>query len=126
VIDTRHNQSVNAIIGGFPSPLHDDPAFGTVYPKYFVSLDDPYIYDLRQAYIHPQAFDMKHLSKIIQLKTLTVVRFGNDSMPPLQPHIHHTLQLINEVESGSSKSTTPITFEWTGIQYPELWEAKYE
>jgi len=30
------------------------------------------------------------------------------------------------VESGSNKSTTPITFEWTGIQYLELWEAKYE
>lgn len=46
VIDTRHNQLVDAIIGGFASPLHDDPAFGTVYPKYYVSLADPYIYDL--------------------------------------------------------------------------------
>lgn len=69
---------------------------------------------------------MKRLSKIIQRKTLTVVRFGNDNMPPLQCHICHTSQLISEVEYGSSKYTTRITFEWTGIQYPKLWEAQYE
>ncbi len=43
VIDTRYNQLYDVIIGGFTSPLHDGPGFGTVDPKYYVSLDDPYI-----------------------------------------------------------------------------------
>lgn len=115
VIDTRHNQLSNVVIEGFSIPLHESPAFGTIFPKYSVSLDDCFIYDLLQAYIHPQGFDMKLLFKKIQLKTLTIVHFGNDNMPPLQPHIRHTSQLVSEVESGSSKSTTLVTFEWTVI-----------
>lgn len=90
VVDTRHNQFANVVIGGFASPLHNGPAFGTVYPRYSMSLDDPFIYNLLQAYIHPQGFDMAETSKIIQLKTLCIVRFGNDSLPPLQKAVRET------------------------------------
>ena len=83
VVDTHHNQLSDAIIGGFSSPLHDGLAFGTVYPKYSVSLDDPYIYKFLQAYIQSQGFDMSVNSLIPQLKTLIIVQFGNDSLPPL-------------------------------------------
>ena len=52
-IDTRHRNFANAIIGGFTAPLHDGPAFDTIYPKSSVSLEDPYIYDLLKEYILP-------------------------------------------------------------------------
>ena len=126
VIDTRHNQFADAIICGFASPLHEGPAFGIVYPKYFVSLDDPYIYNFLQAYIQPQGFDMSVNSLILQLKTLTIFLFGNVSLPPLQAHVRNTSQLLSEVESRTSSTTTPITFEWNGITYPTEWESQYE
>ena len=52
-VDTRHTQFADAIIGRFTAPLHDGLAFGTIFPKYSVSLDDPHIYDLLKAYILP-------------------------------------------------------------------------
>ena len=52
-IDTRHTDFAHAIVGGFTAPLHNGPAFGTIFPKYSVSLDDPHIYDLLKAYILP-------------------------------------------------------------------------
>ena len=82
-IDTRHRTFADAIIDGFTAPLHDGPAFGTIYPKYSVSLEDPYIYDLLKAYIMPKGFNMDTGSKIIQLKGAVVARFGNDTLPPL-------------------------------------------
>ena len=39
-VDTRHTQFVDAIIDGFIAPLHDGPAFGTIFPKYSVSIGD--------------------------------------------------------------------------------------
>ena len=57
-VDTRHRNFVDAIIGGFTAPLHDGLAYGTVFPKYSVSLEDPHIYDLLKAYIQPQGFQM--------------------------------------------------------------------
>ena len=82
-IDTRHHNFVDAIIGDFIAPLHDGLAFGTIYPKYFVSLEDLYIYDLLKAYILPKGFNMDTGLKIIQLKGVVVDRFGNDTLPPL-------------------------------------------
>ena len=55
-IDTRHTDFAHAIIGGFTAPLHNGPAYGTIFPKYSVSLEDPHIYDLLKAYILPQGF----------------------------------------------------------------------
>ena len=100
VLDTRHLDFVDALIGGFEGPLHNGPFFGTIFPKYSVSLDDPYIYDLLKAYIRPLGFKMDSGSKIIQLKLLVVIHFGNDSLPPLTPKV----QLIRrEILMSSSK-----------------------
>ena len=30
------------------------------------------------------------------------------------------------MESDKSRQATPVTFEWTGINYPQKWEAKYQ
>ena len=97
-VDTRHTQFADAIIDGFTTPLHDGPAFGTIFPKYSVSLDDPHIYDLLKAYILPQGFSMMTGSKIIQLKSLVCVRFGNDTIPPLCSHVHQSSHLLSVVE----------------------------
>ena len=125
-IDTRHRTFADAIIGGFTAPLHDGPAFGTIYPKYSVSLEDPYIYDLLKAYILPKGFNMDTGSKIIQLKGAVVARFGNDTLPPLRSHVHQSSHLHSVVESEKSKQSTPVTFDWTGINYPMQWEVKYK
>ena len=110
VLDTHHLDFVNALIGGFEGPLHNGP-FGTIFPKYFVSLDDPYIYDLLKAYIRPLGFKMDTSSKIIQLKSLVVICFGNDSLPPLTPKVHEISRLLSMVETDKSKTSTPITFD---------------
>ena len=102
-IDTRDHTFADAIIGGFNAPLHDGPPFGTIYPKYSVSLEDPYIYDLLKAYILPKGFNMDTGSKIIQLKGAVVARFGNDTLPPLRSHVHQSSHLHSVVESEKSK-----------------------
>ena len=58
VLDTRHLEFSDTLIRGFEGPLHNDPFFGTIFPKYSISLDDPYICDLLKSYIHPFRFKM--------------------------------------------------------------------
>ena len=111
VLDTRHLDFSDALIGGFEGPLHNGPFFGTIFPKYSVSLDDPYIYDLLKAYIRPLGFKMDTGSKIIHLKYLVVIHFGNDSLPPLTPKVHESSRLLSMVESDKSENSTPITFD---------------
>ena len=89
-VDTCHKNFVDAIIGGFTVPLHDGPAYSTVFPKYSVSLEYPHIYDLLKAYIQPQGFHMMQGSKIIQLKGVVCIRFGNDTLPPLRSQVHQS------------------------------------
>ena len=64
-------------------------------------------------------------SKIIQLKSLVVIRFGNDSLPPLTPKVHESSRLLSMVETDKSKNSTPITFHWTDISYLKQWEVRY-
>ena len=90
-----HRNFADAIIGSFTSLLHDGPTYGTIFPKYSVSLEDPliydlHIYDLLKAYIQPQGFKMMQGSKIIQLKGVVCIHFGNDTLPPLQSPVHNT------------------------------------
>ena len=90
VLDTCHLEFSNTLIRGFEGPLHNDLFFGTIFPKYSISLDDPYICDLLKAYIRPLGFKMDTGSKIIQLKSLVIIRFGNDSLPPLTTKVHES------------------------------------
>lgn len=126
VLDTRHLEFSDALISGFEGPLHNGLFFGTIFPKYFVSLDDPYIYDLLKSYIRPLGFKMDTRSKIIQLKSLVVIHFENDSLPPLTPKVHESSRLLSMVETKKSKKSTPVTFDWTGISYPKQWEVRYK
>ena len=102
-VDTRHRNFSDAIIGGFTTPLHEGPAFDTIFPKYSVSLDDPHIYNLLKAYILLQGFQMMSGSKIIQLKSVVYVRFGNDTLPPLRSKVHESPCLYSVVEKDKSK-----------------------
>ena len=65
-------------------------------------------------------------SKIIQLKAIVCIRFGNDTLPPLRSKVHQSSHLQSVVESDKSKQATPITFDWIGIHYPKQWEVKYQ
>jgi hypothetical protein len=71
VIDSRHNQFSDAMIGGFQAPLHNGPVWSSVLPRFQVSLTDPFIYTLLQAYIQFSGFDMINPSEIAQLHTTT-------------------------------------------------------
>ena len=68
---------------------------------------------------------MQSGSRIIQLKSFVFVRFGNDTLPPLQKHVYQSLHLVSVVEQDNSKNAQPVTFDWTGITYPQKWEVKY-
>jgi hypothetical protein len=65
-------------------------------------------------------------SRIIQLKSLLVICFGNDTLPPLHKTVQKTSRLHNVVEKDKSKKVQPVTFDWTGIEYPTVWENKYD
>lgn len=45
---------------------------------------------------------------------------------PLQSKVHQRSHLHNMVETNKSKQTNPVTFDWTGINYPRQWEVKYK
>jgi hypothetical protein len=107
----------DATIGGLVGPLHNGPIFGTIFPKYFVNLDDPQIYNIQKYYIFPQGFKMDEGSKIIQIKSMVYLRFGNDTLHDLQDHVHQSLRLLSAVEHQKSKNATPISFDWTSIKY---------
>jgi hypothetical protein len=111
VVDIRHNKLFDSLVGGFYAPLSDAPTFGIVFHKYFVSLSYPYIYELLKHYVLPSSFDMSVNSQIIQLKSLMVIFFGNDTLPPLQKIFQKTLCLHNVVEKDESKQVHPITFD---------------
>ena len=119
VLDTCHLDFSNELIGGFEGPLHNGLVFGTIFPKYSISLDDPYICDLLKSYICRLGFKMDTSSKIIQLKSLVIIYFGNDSLPPLTTKVHESSRLLNMVETNKSKNSTPIAFDWIGISYPK-------
>ena len=111
VIDTWHVEFQDGLIGGFLAPLHTAPAFETIFPQYLVSLEDHYIYDLLKAYILPQGFNMDIGSHIIWLKVYLCIRFGNDTLLDLQPHVHQSERLLSVVDTHRSKNATPFTFD---------------
>jgi hypothetical protein len=116
VVDIRHNKFSNALVGGFSAPLSDGPAFATVFPKYFISLSDHNICEFLKAYILPSGFDMSVNFRFIQLKSLLVIHFGNDTLPPLQKTVQNTPRLHSMVEKDKSKQVQHVTFDWTGIE----------
>lgn len=65
-------------------------------------------------------------SHIIQLKAFVCIRFGNDTLPALQPHVHHSEHLLSMVDIHRLKNATPLTFDWQGITYPKEWDIKYK
>ena len=65
-------------------------------------------------------------SKIIQLNGVVCIHFGNDTLPPLRSQVHQSLRLQSMVEFDKSIQATPVTFDWTGINYPQQWEVKYQ
>ena len=65
-------------------------------------------------------------SRIIQLKAVVIVHFGNDTLPALQSPFHNTPRLLSVVEKDLSHKAQPVLFDWRGIKYPQEWECKYD
>jgi hypothetical protein len=84
IIDSRHNTFQDALISGFQAPLHNGPVWSSALPRYQVSLRDPYINSLLQAYVQFAGFNMAEGSKIAQLHSSICLRFVSTTMPALQ------------------------------------------
>jgi len=56
--DYRHNHFSDVLISGFQAPLHNAPVWSSSLPRFQVSLIDPYISTLLQAYVQFSGFDM--------------------------------------------------------------------
>lgn len=111
VIDSRHNKFSDVMVGGFEAPLHNGPVWSSIVPCYQVSLTDPHISDLLQAYIQFSSFDMSNLSNIVQLHTTLILRFVSTTMPPLNS------KLLTRAHSESvvvgPGNVTPISLGFT-------------
>jgi hypothetical protein len=87
IIDSRHNTFTDALISGFQAPLHNGPVWSSALPRYQVSLRDPYINSLLQAYVQFAGFNMAEGSKIAQLHSSICLRFVSTTMPALNPNL---------------------------------------
>jgi hypothetical protein len=70
------------MISGFQAPLHNGPVWSSALPRFQISLRDPYINTLLQAYLKLVGFDMAEGSKVAQIHSticLTLCYFHNAS-----------------------------------------------
>lgn len=63
-IDSHHNKFSDTLISSFQAPLHNGPIWSSALPRFQVSLTDPYISSLLQAYVQFSGFDMAEPSDI--------------------------------------------------------------
>lgn len=124
VIDSRHNQFFDAFISGFQAPLHNDPVWSSALPRFQVSLTDPYISSLLQAYVQFFGFDMAESFDIAQLHTTTCLRFVSTTMPALNPKLvkHATTESV----VVGPDNATPLTLGFAKLSVPEEWSADYQ
>lgn len=119
MIDSHHNKFQDALLGGFEAPLHN----GRVIPLYQISLTDPHINELLQAYVHLAGFDMSGHSDIAQLHTTVCLYFVSITLPTLNPNLvsHATRE---DVVIGLG-NVTPLILGFAALTLPDEWNAHY-
>lgn len=124
IIDSRHNNFSDAIVSGFQASLHNDPVWSSALPRYQVSLTDPYINSLLQAYVQFSGFNMAEASEIAQLHTTICLRFVSTTLPALNPKL---LQgATNESVVVGPGNVSPLTLGFAKLTAVEEWSADYQ
>lgn len=123
IIDSRHNTFSDALISGFQAPLHNGPVWSSALPRYQVSLSDPYINTLLQAYVQFSGFNMAEGSKIAQLHTTICLHFVSTTMPALNPKIVQCA--TNESVVIGPRNVSPLTLGFAKLTEIEEWSAEY-
>lgn len=124
IIDSRHNSFQDAMISGFQAPLHNGPVWSSALPRYQVSLRDPYINTLLQAYIQFVGFDMDAGSKIAQLHSSICLRFVTSTMPPLNPKL--LKRATSESVVVGPGNVSPLSLGFCQLTEIDEWSVEYE
>ena len=112
------------IISGFQAPLHNGPVWSSALPRYQVSLTDPYINTLLQAYVQFSGFNMVESSEIAQLHTTTCLRFVSTTMPALNPKLLQ--RATSESVVVGLGNVSPLTLVFAKLTAIDEWSAEYE
>jgi len=112
------------MIGGFQAPLHNGPVWSFVLPRFQVSLTDPFIYTLLQAYIQFSGFDMINPSEIAQFHTTTCLWFVSTTMPALNPNL--IKRATSESVVVGPRTVTTLTLGFSQFTPPDEWKDDYQ
>jgi hypothetical protein len=124
IIDSRHNNFQDAMISGFQAPLHNGPVWSSALPRFQVSLRDPYINTLLQAYLKLVGFDMAEGSKVAQIHSTICLRFVTSTMPALNPKLQQ--RAINESVVVGPGNVSPLSLGFCKLTEIEEWSAEYD
>jgi hypothetical protein len=93
--------------------LHNGPVWSSTLPRYQVSLTDPYINTLLQAYVQFSGFNMAEYFEIAQLHTTTCLRFVSTTMPALNPKLLQ--RATNESVVVGPDNVSPLTLGFSKL-----------
>jgi hypothetical protein len=124
IIDSRHNTFLTLLFLDSKLHLHNGPVWSSALPRYQVSLTDPYINTLLQAYVQFSGFNMAEGSEIAQLHTTICLRFVSTTMPALNPKLLQ--RATNESVVVGPGNVSPLTLGFAKLTAVEEWSADYE
>ena len=124
ILDSRHNEFHDALISGFQAPLHNGPVWSSALPRFQISLRDPYINSLLQAYLKLQGFNMAEGSKVAQIHSTVCLRFVTSTMPPLNPKLQQ--RAINESVVVGPGNVAPLTLGFAKLTEIDEWSTEYD
>lgn len=124
ILDSRHNEFHDALISGFQAPLHNGPVWSSALPRFQISLRDPYINSLLQAYLKLQGFNMAEGSKVAQIHSTVCLRFVTSTMPPLIPQLQQ--RAINESVVVGPGNVAPLTLGFAKLTEIDEWSTEYD
>lgn len=124
ILDSRHNSFKDAMISGFQAPLHNGPVWSSALPRFQISLHDPYINTLLQAYLKLVGFDMAEGSKVAQIHSTICLRFVTSTMPPLNPKLQQ--RAINESVVVGPGNVAPLSLGFAKLTEIEEWSTEYD
>ena len=118
------NNFNDALIGGVQSQLNNGTTWSSIVPRYQVSLTDPYINELLQAFIQFHGFNVADQAHIAQLHTTIYLRFVSTTMSAINPKL--TKRALKEGVVVDPGNTTPLQSGFSQVTLPEEWSSDYQ